>query len=131
MYQFRFVRPAIFIAAVIFLQSCASSTAGLAVSSIPLENREYEVLGPAESNRGWLTFDIGILGFPLETPPIDKAMEDLLKDKGGDALINIRYHTEKWVFPFITYNRFFIKADVVKTAPLVKPAPVQQPPRRR
>jgi hypothetical protein len=125
MYQFRIQQIVLLfmITSVLALtQSCASSTAGLAVSNVPLENKQYEVLGPAESSRGWIIFDIGILGFPLKSPPIDEVVSDLLQEKGGDALINLRYYTEKWILLGFTYNRFFLRADVVKmAAPDVNP----------
>jgi hypothetical protein len=117
MYQSRFhqfIFFSVITSAALFLQSCASATAGLAVSNVPLENKQYEILGPAESSRSWITFDMGIIGFPLTSPPIDEAIQDLLTQKGGDALINLRYYTERWVFLGVNYNRFFIKADVVR-----------------
>ncbi len=98
----------------LFLTGCAGSTAGIAVSNIPLENKKYTVLGPAETMVSWVSFDVGFLGFPLEPPPVDEAVRRLLESKGGDALINLRYATDRSVYLFITYHRFFLKADVVK-----------------
>lgn len=93
---------------------CASATAGIAVSNIPLENKEYEVIGPAETTVHWFAFDIAILGAPFSIPPIDKAVRTLLGGQKGDALINIRYSTDRFIFAFITMHRFHIQADVVR-----------------
>lgn len=96
------------------LAACASASAGIATSNIPIGNREYEILGTAETTVSWSTFDIGILGMPLEPPPVDQAVQKLLAEKGGDALINLRYSTDRSIYLFITRHRFFLKADVVK-----------------
>lgn len=98
----------------LILGSCATASAGMAVSNIPLENRKYEILGPAETTVNWVTIDFGILGFPLSAPPVDDAIQQLLTEKEGDALINIRYWTDRSILLFVTVNRFHIQADVVK-----------------
>jgi len=102
------------IAALLFLASCVSSSAGIATSNIPLEGKEYKVLGPAEITLSWNSFDIGIIGIPFGTPPVDRAQKMLLEKHGGDALINLRYWTDKSIYLFITHHRFHLKADVVK-----------------
>lgn len=113
-------------AALLVLASCATASAGLVTSNIPLEGRKYTVLGTAETVYKWYTFDIGFFGFPLEDPPIDKAVQRLLREKGGDALINIRYFTDRSIFLFVTQHRFYIKAEVVKLND-VAPAPAPKP----
>ena len=95
-------------------QSCISSQAGITTSNIPLDGRRYEVLGTAKTTVNWYSVDFGILGFPLRTPPIDKACNKLMEEKGGDALINIRYSTDRIILTFISMHRFHIKADVIK-----------------
>lgn len=102
------------VVASVFLGGCASANAGIALSNIPLENRKYEVLGPAETTIRWFNFDIGLVGIPMSRPPVEKAMNNLLEEKGGDALINLRYWTDRTILFMITINRFHLKADVVK-----------------
>lgn len=97
------------------LGSCVSATGGIATSNIPLEGRAYRVLGPAETTLSWWAIDTGLVGLPLSDPPIDQAMQTLLEEKQGDALINLRYWTDRSVFLFILIrNRFHLKAEVVK-----------------
>lgn len=99
---------------------CVSATAGIATSNVPLEGRQYDVIGTAEAHHNWLAIDLGIIGFPLEAPPVDAAVADLLKQKQGDALINLRYSTDKIVVLFVlNIYRFHLKADVVKLKPEV------------
>jgi hypothetical protein len=93
---------------------CASASAGIATSNVPLGNREYEILGTAETSTSWWSFDLGIIGLPLGEPPVDEAVQRLLREKEGDALVNLRYSTDRSIFLFLTRHRFHLKADVVK-----------------
>lgn len=102
----------IFLTAALFV-SCAGSTGGIATSNIPME-RDYTVLGNAETTMSWWTFDVAIIGIPLSEPPIDAAMQKLLNEYDGDALINIRYWTDRTIFLFMTRNRFHLQADVIR-----------------
>lgn len=95
-------------------QSCISSQAGITTSNIPLDGRRYDVLGPEMTTVTWVSIDFGFLGFPLEIPPIDEACNTLMEKKGGDALINIRYSTDRSIILFVSLHRFHIKADVIK-----------------
>lgn len=96
------------------LLSCAHSTAGFSPSNIPLENKPYTVIGTAEKELTWWTFDIAIIGIPLSRPPVEEAMQAILKEKEGNALVNIRHWMDKSVYLFMTRNRFHLKADVVR-----------------
>ena len=93
---------------------CASSSAGIATSNIPISNKKYKVISPVEEQISWRTFDIGILGIPFTKPPIDELVTKILKDKNADALINIRYWTDRSIIFFITWNRFGLSAEAVK-----------------
>ena len=116
------------------LAGCVSATGGVATSNVPIQGRSYEVLGPAETTVSWMTFNIGILGFSLHEPPVDRAEQRLLQEKGGDALINLRYWNDQSVIFFITYQRFHLKADVIrfkKAPPAEKKRPKARKRRRR
>lgn len=93
---------------------CAGSSAGMATSSVPVEGQPYAVLGPAETTVSWWSFDVAFLAFPLGEPPVAEAASNLLKEKGGDALINLRYATDRTIIFFMTRHRFHLKADVIK-----------------
>lgn len=97
------------------LGSCVAASGGIATSDRPIQGREYTVLGPAETMVTWWSINLGIIGMPLSDPPVDKAQNQLLAEKNGDALINLRYWTDQSVFiAFIIRQRFYLKADVIK-----------------
>ncbi len=97
------------------LGGCVTASGGIAVSNVPLEGRRFDNLGAAETTVSWWAFDIGIISLPLEEPPVDQAMRQLLTEKSGDALVNLRYWNDRSVFLLIlTRHRFHLKADVVK-----------------
>ncbi|PJZ24806.1 hypothetical protein CH352_12290 [Leptospira hartskeerlii] len=94
--------------------SCATSSAGLATSTVPVADKKYKVISPVEGTKYWFTFDIAIIGIPLGEPPIDQLLEELKKEKEADALINVRYWTDKSIFVFLTMNRLHISAEAIK-----------------
>jgi hypothetical protein len=98
------------------LNSCVTTNAGITTSNIPLNHnlQNIKYITTDTIKKSWYNFDIGILGFPLQEPPIDEAIKELLSKHQGDALINIKYYTQKSIFLFITKNTLVIKADVVK-----------------
>ncbi|MEI1279522.1 DUF6567 family protein [Leptospira venezuelensis] len=98
----------------IFIISCATSSAGLATSTVPVADKKYKVISPVEGTKYWYTFDIAIIGIPLGEPPIDRLLEELKKEKEADALINVRYWTDKSIFIFLTVNRLHISAEAIK-----------------
>ncbi|RHX83474.1 LIC20211 family lipoprotein [Leptospira stimsonii] len=103
-----------FILCLFILTNCATSSAGLATSNIPVADRKYKVIGPVEGHKSWNTFDMAIVGIPLSEPPIDKLVNSMLTEKEADALINIRYWTDKYILLFITVNRLHINAEAIK-----------------
>ncbi|MBW0435389.1 LIC20211 family lipoprotein [Leptospira yasudae] len=98
----------------LILANCATSSAGIATSNIPVADRKYKVIGPVEGHKTWNTFDIAIVGVPLSEPPIDKVVTAMLTEKEADALINIRYWTDKYILLFLTINRLHINAEAIK-----------------
>ncbi|MBX7058502.1 MAG: hypothetical protein K1X75_10595 [Leptospirales bacterium] len=102
-------------AAAAALACCVTASGGIAVSNVPVEGRRFENLGEAQSTVSWWSFDTGIISLPLHEPPVDEAMRQLLTEKSGDALLNLRYWTDRSVFLlFLTRHRFHLKADVIK-----------------
>ena len=96
------------------LMNCASSSAGLATSNIPIVNRKYKVIAPVQDSISWVTFDIAIIGIPFRKPPIDKLVERSINQKEADALINIKYWQDRIILFFITWNRLGISAEAIK-----------------
>ncbi|MCB1178208.1 MAG: hypothetical protein KDK36_11555 [Leptospiraceae bacterium] len=99
---------------ILLILNCATSSAGLATSNIPIVNKEYDVIGPVEGKKGWITVDLAIIGVPLNEPPMHALVDELITKNDADALINIKYWNDKMVFPIITYNRIGINAEAVK-----------------
>ncbi len=104
--------PALF--ALAFSMQCAGASAGITAANMPMEGRKFHVLGTAETTVSWWSFDLGIIGVPLGRPPVDEAERILLEEKGGDALINLRYFTDRTIILLLTRHRFYLKADVVQ-----------------
>ena len=98
----------------VFLINCASSSAGISTSNIPVANKKYKVIGPVESKNSWITLDIAILAVAFSTPPINEMMDEMIRSKEADALINIRYWQDRTIFLFLTRNRLGINAEAVK-----------------
>jgi hypothetical protein len=100
----------------IFFSYCITTNAGITTSNIPLNHniQNIQYITTDTIQKSWWNFDIGILGFPLQEPPIDEGLNELLNKHKGDALINIRYYTKKSIFLFVTKNTLVIKADIVK-----------------
>ncbi len=102
-----------------FFSFCVTTNAGITTSNIPLNYniQDIQYIATDTVQKTWWQFDIGILGFPLSEPPIDESLNELLRKHQGDALINIRYFTQKSIFLFMTRNLLSIKADIVKINP--------------
>ncbi len=96
------------------LISCASSSAGISTSNIPIANKKYKVIGPVEAKNSWFTLDVAILAVAFSTPPINEMMDEMIRSKEADALINIRYWQDRTIFLFLTRNRLGINAEAVK-----------------
>lgn len=99
-----------------FFSFCITTNAGITTSNIPVNQniQDIQYITTDIVQKSWWQFDMGILGFPLGEPPIDQSINELLQKHQGDALINIRYYTQKSIFLFMTRNVFTLKADVVK-----------------
>lgn len=122
-----------FFAIIIFislaLTHCATSNAGIATSNIPIVDKKYKVVQAVNKTDYWITIDIGILGFPLSEPPIDGLMNEAIQESNADALVNIRYWSDRTILLFITVNRIGLAADAVQFES--EPAPPVTNPRRR
>ena len=114
----KFYRNCLFSQAISILflvfSSCATSYAGLSLSDIPLEGKEYHVVGPAEGRARWITIDMGLIAFPLSAPPIDRVLDQARKSGGGNALRNIRYTQDEIVILFVHIHRLYLRGDAVQ-----------------
>jgi hypothetical protein len=96
------------------LLNCASSSAGISTSNIPIANKKYKVIGPVEAKHSWFTLDVALLAVSFSNPPINEMMDEMIKSKEADALINIRYWQDRTILLFLTRNRLGINAEAVK-----------------
>lgn len=98
----------------LFLANCATSSAGMATSNIPIVDQKYKVIGPVEKQVSWFTLDFAIFGFPLQKPPIDTIINEAIAEQEADALINIRYWQDRTIFAFLVRNRLGLNAEAIK-----------------
>lgn len=96
------------------LIGCASSSAGIATSNIPIVNKKYKVIGPVEDKKSWVTFDVAIFAVSFSNPPINEMVDEMIRSKEADALINIRYWQDRTILLCFTRNRLGINAEAVK-----------------
>ena len=86
----------------------------MAISNVPLSGRPYEVVGQAQTTLQWWSVDLGIYSGPFEPPPVDAAMKKLLAKHNGEALLNIRFSVDQFLFPILALHRLHMKADVIR-----------------
>lgn len=129
MYFKKLIYSLFFIVGIILLTNCATSSAGISTSNIPITDQKYTVISPVEKTTYWITIDFGIIGFPLQKPPVNSLVNEALNETEADALINIRHWNDKIVILFVTINRFGLTAEAVR---FETPQPPQnQIPKRR
>ncbi|MDH5717893.1 MAG: hypothetical protein OEZ22_09670 [Spirochaetia bacterium] len=99
------------LAALAFILNACISPMGMTASSTPLQGKVIEEnRGQAEGSDA----SFSILGIPFGYPDIDIAIQDAVKSKQGDALINLRWYQKN--YNFILFNR----ASVIVTGDVVK-----------
>jgi hypothetical protein len=108
------IKKYIFLIILILSINCASSNAGLVTSNIPIVNKKYKVIAPVEKTKIWNVFDIGIIATTFSTPPINEMINEMLKEKEADALINIRYWQDRSIIFCITRHRLNITAEAIQ-----------------
>jgi len=98
----------------VFFLSCATASTGFATSNIPLEGKKITNKGETTIVESWYSFDIGIISFPFQSPPVAGALQTMMKEKEGNAVMNLRYATDMVRILFITRHRLKLTAEVVK-----------------
>lgn len=93
------------------LSGCVSPI-GLTSSSTPLQGKIIEEnLGASEGSHG----SVAVLGlYSIGRPDIDIAIDNAVKKKGGDALINVRLYESTSYFVLFSYTKVIVKGDVVR-----------------
>ena len=55
------------------------------------------------------------MALPLSEPPVSAAQRELLQKREGDALVNLRYWSDRSMFLFlVNRHRFHLEADVIR-----------------
>ncbi|MBN1495159.1 MAG: hypothetical protein JXA07_00220 [Spirochaetes bacterium] len=91
---------------------CITTPVGLTSSSTPVQEKKIiENYGPVQgSDRVWSVFGLWMIG----RPDIDRAIQDALKQKGGDALINVTcYEKSAWFF-FVSSHRVIVQGEAIR-----------------
>ena len=83
----------------VLVTSCITTPVTVTSSTTPMQDKKITMnYGPVQGmNRTWSLFGLWMIG----RPDIDKAIQDALKKKGGDTLINVTcYEKTAWYFLF-------------------------------
>lgn len=91
--------------------ACLTSPVTLTSSTTPVHDKKIIMnYGPVQgSHRVWSVFGLWMVG----RPDIDKAIQDALKIKGGDALINVScYQKTSWFF-FVSMHKVVVEGEAV------------------
>jgi flavin-binding protein dodecin len=110
---------ALIIAGTLLLQSCVTSM-GMTSASTPVDGKEMELLGKAEG-RSPRVFTI-LSVYQFGRPDFDAAISDAVRQREGDALINVRWYEVTSYFVVVTTHHLVVTGDVVK---------FKEPPARR
>ncbi len=97
--------------AVLLLTACITTPVGITSSSTPVHDKKTAAnYGPVSgSDRVWSVFGLWMIG----RPDIDRAIQNALKQKGGDALINVTcYEKTSWFF-FVASHTVIVEGEAV------------------
>ena len=97
------------------LYSCLSSKIypdGIEPSASMLKDQPYEILGDAEGQSS----SFALFWFVTVTPraDIDRAISDIVSDKGGNALIDVRWWIERKIYIVGAVTIIHIKGKVIR-----------------
>lgn len=93
------------------LTSCITTPVTVTSSTTPMQDKKITMnYGPVQGkSRTWSLFGLWMIG----RPDIDKAIQDALKKKGGDALINVTcYEKTAWYLLF-TFHWVVVEGEAV------------------
>jgi len=95
----------------VVVTGCAVMPAGVAPSAHQMDTQLYQVLGKSSGEASHFTlFNI----IPFGKADIEQAVQEAIRKKGGDNLINVRYW-QKTTWVFIGYlTTFHVEGDVIK-----------------
>ncbi|OHD67464.1 MAG: hypothetical protein A2W19_03290 [Spirochaetes bacterium RBG_16_49_21] len=111
MTAYRNVLKSIVMIAAIVQISCMTTPITVTASTTPVQDKKISAdHGRVQgSHRAWAVLGLWMVG----RPDIDKAIQDALKQKGGDALINVTcYERTSWFF-FVSSHQVVVEGNAV------------------
>jgi hypothetical protein len=96
---------------VVFLSSCLTTPVSVTSSTTPVHDKKVTVnYGPVQGyHRAWSVFGLWMIG----RPDIDKAIQNALQQKGGDALINVTCYEKTAWFLFVSMHTVVVEGEAV------------------
>lgn len=96
---------------VLFLSSCITTPVSVTSSTTPVHDKKVVVnYGPVQgSHRAWSVFGLWMIG----RPDIDTAIQNALRQKGGDALINVACYEKTAWFLFVSMHTVVVEGEAV------------------
>jgi hypothetical protein len=97
--------------AVILQSACITTPLSITSSTTPLQDKKTVMnYGPVQgSHKAWSVFGLWMIG----RPDIDKAIQEALKQKGGDALINVTCYEKTIWFFFASSHTVVVEGEAV------------------
>lgn len=122
MKNYRYITASALVVLSILFSSCVTP-GGITASSTPLHNKKYEVVGGSKgkSNYSWSLFGVWTFG----KPDVGKAVDNAVKKKDGDAMVNVKWYEKTYYFILFSLHRVYVEGDVVKFSEEEK-KPVQE-----
>ena len=106
------------------VSGCAHYPAGIAPSTIPIDGKEYDILGPAEGADSRVSL-LGIL--PISgSNDTRQAVAKAIKKSGGDALINVTVESVVRYWILWSNEKTLVYGDGIKFRQ-PKPAAIEAP----
>ncbi len=101
----------ILLAALLLPCGCITSPVAVTSSTTPVHDKKIIMnYGPVQgTHRVWSVFGLWMVG----RPDIDLAIQDALKKKGGDALINVSCYQKTSWFLFVSENKVVVEGEAV------------------
>ena len=99
---------------VLFLSACITTPVSVTSSTTPVHDKKVTVnYGPVQgSHRAWSVLGLWMIG----RPDIDKAIQNALQQKGGDALINVTCYEKTAWFLFVSMHTVVVEGEAVSFA---------------
>lgn len=96
---------------VVLLSACITTPVSVTSSTTPVHDKKVTVnYGPVQgSHRAWSVFGLWMIG----RPDIDKAIQNALQKKGGDALINVTCYEKTAWFLFVSMHTVVVEGEAV------------------